>query len=154
MSEQEFVELFEREHHRLSIRLRARFGAHDADDALAEAWAICWRNRARLDACSASRWLFVVARNEALALRRKLSQTVELFESTTAASVIYDLDDELRARCQLRAVLAMRPPRRTALLGRAYGYSYREIAQATDHTYTWVNRHVTEGRRELRATAA
>jgi DNA-directed RNA polymerase specialized sigma24 family protein len=151
MSEQEFVELFEREHHRLTVRLRARFGAHDADDALAEAWATCWRNRERIDARSASGYVFVVARNEGLALRRKFSQTVELLESTTAASVTYELYEELHARSQLGALLAMRPQRRTALLGRAHGYTYGEIAQATDHTYTWVNRHVTEGRRELRA---
>jgi DNA-directed RNA polymerase specialized sigma24 family protein len=33
-------------------------------------------------------------------------------------------------------------------------YSYREIQQLLDVTYTWVNRHVTEGRRALREAEA
>jgi DNA-directed RNA polymerase specialized sigma24 family protein len=30
------------------------------------------------------------------------------------------------------------------------GYSYKEIAERLGKTYTWVNRHLTEGRAELR----
>jgi DNA-directed RNA polymerase specialized sigma24 family protein len=34
------------------------------------------------------------------------------------------------------------------------GYSYKEIAERLGKTYTWVNRHLTEGRAELRRRRA
>jgi DNA-directed RNA polymerase specialized sigma24 family protein len=44
--------------------------------------------------------------------------------------------------------------RRSALTLRAAGYSYKEIQQLLGVTYTWVNRHVTEGRQALRRAEA
>jgi DNA-directed RNA polymerase specialized sigma24 family protein len=46
------------------------------------------------------------------------------------------------------------PHRRTALTLRAPGYRYKEIQQLLGVTYTWVNRHVTEGRQALRRAEA
>jgi hypothetical protein len=37
-----------------------------------------------------------------------------------------------------------------ALTCRLLGLSYKDAQRATGHTYTWVNRHITEGRRALR----
>ncbi len=39
---------------------------------------------------------------------------------------------------------------RLTLSLRAAGYSYKEISVATGHTYTWVNRQLTEGTAKLR----
>ena len=43
---------------------------------------------------------------------------------------------------------------RVALTLRAAGFSYREIAAITGKTYTWTNRHLSEGRARVRALAA
>jgi DNA-directed RNA polymerase specialized sigma24 family protein len=43
--------------------------------------------------------------------------------------------------------------RRRALVLQAAGYSYKEIAEKLGVTYTNVNRHITEGRAELRKAA-
>jgi DNA-directed RNA polymerase specialized sigma24 family protein len=39
---------------------------------------------------------------------------------------------------------------RAALTLWAQGYRYKEIAQKLGKTYTWTNRHITEGLRALR----
>jgi DNA-directed RNA polymerase specialized sigma24 family protein len=66
------------------------------------------------------------------------------------------LDVELahEARDLLRSIAALGINRRTALTLRAAGYSYREIQDLLGVTYTWVNRHVTEGPRALRRADA
>lgn len=56
----------------------------------------------------------------------------------------------VEVREALRALAGLRWRRRRMLVLRAAGYSYREIAQRLGVTYTNVNRHVTEGRAELR----
>jgi DNA-directed RNA polymerase specialized sigma24 family protein len=48
---------------------------------------------------------------------------------------------------------ALKPAERTALYLQALGYRYREIASATDASYTAVNRRLTEGRARLRRIA-
>jgi RNA polymerase sigma factor (sigma-70 family) len=153
MTTTEMVELFERCNRCLLARLGKRFGDRVAEDAVAEAWLIAWRNRGRLDVEYAERWLAVVARHEAYRLLDQQAKTVPALYDQ-AGEHAYDLDDRLTAREHLRVIAGMRPQRRTALLGRALGFSYRDIAQATGHTYTWVNRHVTEGRAELREGSA
>jgi DNA-directed RNA polymerase specialized sigma24 family protein len=45
-------------------------------------------------------------------------------------------------------------PWRSALTLVAAEYSYREIQQLLGVTYTWVNRHVSEGRQALRRAEA
>src|SRR5919199_4172791 len=56
----------------------------------------------------------------------------------------------VEAREALRALAGLRWRRRRVLALRAAGYSYKEIAAKLGVTYTNVNRHVTEGRGELR----
>src|SRR4051794_41980403 len=63
------------------------------------------------------------------------------------------LHDQLEARELVRRVNQLRPQQRVALTCRMLGLSYEEAMQATGHTYTWVNRHITEGRRALEATS-
>jgi DNA-directed RNA polymerase specialized sigma24 family protein len=56
----------------------------------------------------------------------------------------------VEAREALRALAGLRWRRRRVLALRAAGYSNKEIAAKFGVTYTNVNRHVTEGRAELR----
>ena len=62
------------------------------------------------------------------------------------------VDTELAvdARELLRALASLRWHQRAVLTLRLAGYSYKEIAERLGKTYTWVNRHLTEGRAELR----
>jgi DNA-directed RNA polymerase specialized sigma24 family protein len=53
-------------------------------------------------------------------------------------------------RERLAAVATLKPREREALYLKGLGYSYNEIAQLTNSTYTAVNRRITEGRRALR----
>jgi RNA polymerase sigma factor (sigma-70 family) len=104
-------------------------------------------------------WLRVVARHEAFAWLRQRRRLRVLDEEdgwgrpTPAAERIpARLDVELahEARELLRSIAALGTHRRSALALRAAGYSYKEIQQLLGVTYTWVNRHVTEGRQALR----
>lgn len=52
------------------------------------------------------------------------------------------------------ALGALKPDERTALVGFAAGYSYREIGERCGWTYTKVNRCVSEGRAALRERSA
>jgi DNA-directed RNA polymerase specialized sigma24 family protein len=54
------------------------------------------------------------------------------------------------AREALRSLAALRWRRRRALVLQAAGYSYKETPEKLGVTYTNVNRHITEGRAELR----
>ena len=61
---------------------------------------------------------------------------------------------QLEARELLRQVDVLRPGPRTALTCKLLGLSYKQVQRATGHTYTWVNRHIVEGRRALAEQAA
>jgi RNA polymerase sigma factor (sigma-70 family) len=61
-----------------------------------------------------------------------------------------DVELAVEAREALRSLADLRWRRRYALALKVAGYSYREIMAILGVTYTNVNRHVTEGRAELR----
>jgi RNA polymerase sigma factor (sigma-70 family) len=109
-------------------------------------------------------WLRVVARREAFRLLRRDSHLPlddpvgreDGVGSLTLAEVVpgdFDLERTLEAREALRSLAALGWRRRRALVLQAAGYSYQEIAQTLGVTYTNVNRHITEGRAELRKAA-
>jgi DNA-directed RNA polymerase specialized sigma24 family protein len=62
---------------------------------------------------------------------------------------------EDRDEDQRRAALVSQLPahQRLVLNLQAQGYSYQQICLATGKTYTWVNRHLHEGRARLRRLA-
>jgi RNA polymerase sigma factor (sigma-70 family) len=106
-------------------------------------------------------WLRVVARHEAYAWHRHTNRCWSLDEPVPAADggritftdlVPAPVDVELAfdAREALRSLAALGDRRRTALTLKVAGYSYREIQELLGVTFTWVNRHITEGRGELR----
>ena len=114
-------------------------------------------------------WLTVVARREAYRLLLD-------YRRATPASDVVSVDeegrrealdiDELRAaerdplgpmqmRELLAAMAALRPAQRRALALKVAGFSYKEIQLLCGgKTYTWVNRHITEGRAALRERVA
>lgn len=62
-----------------------------------------------------------------------------------------DVELAVEAREALRALARLRPKRRRALALKVAGLHYREIQERLGVTYTWVNRHVSEGWAELRS---
>ena len=113
-------------------------------------------------------WLRVVARHEAYAWHRHMRRYLSLDDpvaeapslgggdrATYADLVRAPVDVELAvdAREALRALAGLGERRRAALTLQVAGYSYREIQALLGVSYTWINRHVTEGRATLRERA-
>ena len=111
-------------------------------------------------------WLTVVARHEAYRLARDYKRALPASSVTTTdeegRSSEFDPDhvrgperDPLLghdAREALAALAGLKPAQRTALALKIAGYKYKEIQELCGgKTYTWVNRHITEGRAALRA---
>ena len=135
-----------------------------AEDACAHAWLqLCRSQPERTE--NLAGWLRVVALHEGLRLLRLAGrepltadvgrqehgeggrQPVPVEERIEAP---VDVELAAEAREALRALAGLRWRRRRVLALRAAGYSYKEIAAKLGVTYTNVNRHVTEGRGELR----
>lgn len=94
-------------------------------------------------------WLYTVAKHEAFAALgrdRRATPVDELPQRIGSEGP----ETQVEARETLRLIGELRPQQRLALLLRAEGFSYQEIADRTGKTYTWVNRHLTEGRRAAR----
>jgi RNA polymerase sigma factor (sigma-70 family) len=136
-----------------------------AEDACAHAWLQLCRTQPERTK-NLPGWLRVVALHEGFRLLRQagrepLAEDVcrqeradggggvplpleELLEAPVGVELAVE------ARDALRAVAALRWRRRRVLVLQAAGYSYKEMAELLGVTYTNVNRHVTEGRAELR----
>jgi DNA-directed RNA polymerase specialized sigma24 family protein len=91
-------------------------------------------------------WLQLVARNEVLRLLRRWEQPRDPRPDLHGGRT---MDTELDARELMRQVDGLKPGQRVALTCRLLGLTYKDAQQATGHTYTWVNRHIVEGRRAL-----
>jgi RNA polymerase sigma factor (sigma-70 family) len=154
------------EHQRFLLRVTARrFGGSQAlaEDACAFAWLQLLRCQPDREAVVG--WLRVVARNEGLRLLR-ISHREPFLEDKPhprcdAASgepldwqelvpACEDTELAVEARELLRGLAGLRWHQRTVLTLQLAGYSYKEISERLGKTYTWVNRHLTEGRAELR----
>ena len=138
--------------------LRRRFDRSVPDalveDACQAAWVIAWTHRDRVsDECPLG-WLVTVARHELLALLRKCRHELATGEEMITADRRCDVELALDAREALAALTTLSANQRQALSLKAAGYSYGELAELTGKTYTWVNRHLSEGRARLRALAA
>lgn len=126
----------------------------DADAAFSEA---CFRFLAYFqgsdDIDHALRWLRVAIKH---AVRRHLEAqhrerpSADLEEHVAFDSIATHPVDDLDRLEQLDLLAALKPAERIALLLFAAGYSYREIAELRDWTYTKVNRCIAEGRAALR----
>jgi RNA polymerase sigma factor (sigma-70 family) len=154
--------LFRAHHDRLLRLVRRDTGATEAlvEDACCFAWLQLLRYQPERERVAG--WLRVVARHEAYRLMRKDPHLEPLDElvgqeegggSLCLADMVpgdFDLERAVEARQALRALAGLRWRRRRVLALHAAGYSYKEIAEKLDVTYTNVNRHITEGRAELR----
>jgi RNA polymerase sigma factor (sigma-70 family) len=158
------------EHQDFLVRVTARrFGGSQelAEDACAFAWLQLLRCQPDREAVVG--WLRVVARNEGLRLlrirrREPFLEDRPCLRSDPASGeplgwqellpAADDIEVAVEARELLRALAGLRWHQRTALTLQLAGYSYNEIAQRLGRTYTWVNRHLTEGRAELRRRSA
>lgn len=161
-------ELYRRHHRALLARTRRAVRAPEAliEDACQFAWLALCRHQPERDNVLA--WLGVVARHEALRLvgqwkRLTPASSVSItdergnrqeFDPDLTPAPERDPLDALDARATFDALAALKPAQRSALALKAFGFSYREIQRLCgDRTYTWVNRHITEGRAALRAQA-
>jgi RNA polymerase sigma factor (sigma-70 family) len=146
-------------------RHRLRCSQALAEDACAHAWLqLCRTQPDRTK--NLPGWLRVVALHEGLRLlrvagREPLVEEVCNQEHAPEAGerrvpveerveAPVDVELAVEAREALRALAGLRWRRRRVLALRAAGYSYQEIADKLAVTYTNVNRHLTEGRAELR----
>jgi RNA polymerase sigma factor (sigma-70 family) len=130
----------------------------DAEDAYQRALEIFVRSAHRLDPATVHRWLHTVVKHEAFAVREQRSKYVGVEEE----SALDALDDgrhvasveERSERFEeltraAEALKRLKPQEVTALVLKAQGLSYSEIAERQGWTYTKVNRCITEGRRSF-----
>lgn len=98
-------------------------------------------------------WLWTVAKHDLFRTLR--GPRVDPIEAAEEAGLTDPaLPDDASADSEtLRLVLKLKSQQQTCLIMKAFGFSYAEIGEQTGQTYTWVNRHMTEGRRALRALA-
>ena len=94
-------------------------------------------------------WLRVVAKHETFALLARARSESPRRGAPPVASA-GDLADVVEARDALRLIAQLKPQQREVLLLRAEGHSYKAICELTGRTYTWVIRHISEGRYALR----
>jgi RNA polymerase sigma factor (sigma-70 family) len=138
----------------LAVARRYSICADDAYDAYQRAMEIFLRRADSLDPAGAPAWLRTVIKHEALAVRAARQRLVGPAEVDLDHSEARELEPaEERAASTERvgrsaeALTVLKPHELRALVLKARGYSYREIAEITGWTYTKVNRCITEGRR-------
>lgn len=146
-------ELFRRHHARIIRLLQARLGVPRelAEDACGLAWLQLLRLQPGGDRIVG--WLYTVAKHEAFTLLARDGREIAS-EHLPAVATGADIDDLVDARLTLALIPRLKPQQRLVLLLRAEGYSYNSICQLTGRTYTWVNRHISEGRQALRRLIA
>lgn len=145
-----------REHSAALLRTARRHSlcADDAHDAYQRAIEIFLRRASSLEPATVDRWLHVVVKHEAQAVRRARLQLVasdEVDLDGQPCEALPDADERLmrydRLSRSAEALQRLKPQEVTALWLKAQGLSYMEIAERQSWTYTKVNRCLTEGRR-------
>jgi RNA polymerase sigma factor (sigma-70 family) len=138
----------------LAVARRYSLCADDAHDACQRALEILLPRADSLDPAGAPAWLRTVVKHEALAIRaarRRIVGPAEVDLDGTEARDLEPADeralDAERIGRSAEALSRLKPQEIRALVLKAQGYSYREIAEITNWTYTKVNRCLTEGRR-------
>lgn len=140
----------------------------DADDAFQRAVEILLtKGPLGLDPERLARWMQVVTRREALAVRRVRERLLATCDRSSGGEPADsprldrlpsrqlgpDEHAERRERFETAAqsLAGLKPDERLAIVLQACGYSYAEIAAACGWTYTKVNRSLAEGRAKLRS---
>ena len=129
----------------------------DAYDALQRGLEIYVRRIATIDRATEAAWLKVVIRHEALAIRRARGEAIsaEVDLDTHVAAEDRSVEEQVlgsdRVSRSAEALRGLKPDEARALMLKAHGLSYEEIARRCGWTYTKVNRAITEGRRRFLA---
>ena len=162
------AELFRLHYTRLVRRVQRGDGVPEAvaEDCASFAFLqLCRRQPTRCEQTPG--WLRIVARHEAYAWHRHTRRCPSLDEPVSDAPELggdratfadlvrapVDIELAVDAREALRSLAGLGERRRTALTLKVAGYSYREIQELLGVSYTWINRHITEGRAKLRERA-
>ena len=162
------AELFRLHYTTLVRRVQRRDGVPEAvaEDCASFAFLqLCRRQPIRCERTPG--WLRTVARHEAYKWHRLIRRFPSLDEGplrtdsdggerVSAADRVrapVDMDLAVEAREALRSLAGLGDRRRVALTLKVAGYSYQEIQELLGVSYTWVNRHITEGRAKLRERA-
>jgi RNA polymerase sigma factor (sigma-70 family) len=147
--------------HAVSLRRTARrvsLCPDDAEEALQRATLILLTKAPPHPPRRLAGWMHVVTRREALAVRRERERLLgaELGEALPSGALSPEECVERRehSRDRIRSLSRLKPDERRALVLKGQGYSYREICELTEWTYTKVNRCLAEGRARLRQLGA
>lgn len=139
----------------LSVARRYSFCFDDANEAWQRSLEILLRRASTLEDETALAWMRTVVKHEALAVRTERSRTIGGDdELENLADPVADPEIEVQRKERLaiaaEALGHLKPGEADALLLKAQGLSYDEIASERGWTYTKVNRLLTEGRRSFR----
>jgi RNA polymerase sigma factor (sigma-70 family) len=139
-----------RQHHEALVRMvrgRLRVSQEVAEDAVSFAWMQLVRTQPGRE--NVVGWLYTVAKYEAFATMRRAQREAPA-EQLPPTAAPGSVEAVAEARETVVALRRLKPQQRLVLTLKAQGYSYNEIAALTGKTYTWVNRHLTEGRKAAR----
>ncbi len=148
------AELFRR-HHRGLVRTlqgRLKVGPYIAEEAAQFAWLQLCRCEVQRD--NVVGWLYTVAKHEVFASARR-ERREQALEQLPEQSCEPCLEERLERQALLELLVAtmdaeLSDNQLSALGLWAQGYSYKEMMLELDRTYSWVNRHVSEGIERLR----
>jgi RNA polymerase sigma factor (sigma-70 family) len=148
--------------HDAALRRTARrhsLCAADAEDAYQRALLVALRKAPDVDTATLARWMHVVTKREAWAVRRARERAIggaEVPRSLPAPGPEPLELAERRERIALtaRALATLKPAERRALALLAAGLSYAEIGELMGWSHTKVNRLLAEGRAALRERMA
>jgi len=134
--------------------------ADDAEDAFQRAVEILLTKAPERAPAALVAWMQVVTRREALAVRRTRERMLaawrqggnDLFDGLLCErpGPMEHAERRDRVAAAARALAALKPDERRAILLQAHGYSYAEICDLCGWTYTKTNRCLAEGRARLR----
>ena len=127
--------------------------ADDADDAFQRASLILLEKAPPHPPQRLAAWMHLVTKREALAVRRDRERLLgaEVAEPVSTAPCPAERAERQEwAIDRARALGRLKADERRALVLRGEGYSYAEICELTEWTYTKVNRCLAEGRARLR----
>lgn len=142
--------------HDAALRRTARrhsLCAADAEDAYQRALLVALRKAPDIGPTALVRWMHVVTRNEARAVRRTRERLLAYGEERRATGGVEPhetLERRERVALTARALATLKPSERRALALLAAGLSYAEIGELCGWSYTKVNRLLAEGRASLR----
>jgi RNA polymerase sigma factor (sigma-70 family) len=135
----------------------------DAEDAYQRSLEILLTKAPPLEGDSMVRWMQVVTKREALAVRRQRERLLigghpadpeddrDLFDTIPSDSdgPIERAASRERVARSKEALRSLKPQETRALTLKAQGYSYSEIGEITGWTYTKINRCMAEGRKRF-----